>query len=70
MNYGFAAIADICVDWIGRNVYYAELYTGNICKWFLHLNNTYITLYVKLQVLTRARLRQFFMFENLLLSLI
>ncbi|XP_063678733.1 uncharacterized protein LOC134814511 [Bolinopsis microptera] len=30
MNYGFASIADICVDWIGRNVYYAELYTGNI----------------------------------------
>ncbi|KAL5252043.1 hypothetical protein ACHWQZ_G015002 [Mnemiopsis leidyi] len=30
MNYGFASIADICVDWIGRNIYYAELYSGNI----------------------------------------
>ena len=53
MNYGFIAIVDICVDWIGRNIYYAELYSGNICEFesllFLQNNLQYpdMTYYIK-----------------------
>ena len=29
---GVSSISDIAVDWIGKNIYYADTFSGSICK--------------------------------------